>query len=242
MFQIIPSIDLRAGKIVRLQQGDYARQLNYDLDPADTLAAFHRAGATWAHIVDLDGAKQGSPAQLELIGKLISGSPLKIQVGGGVRTTEDIQQLLAAGARRVAVGTKALEDWDWFETLVNQTAFENKLVLALDAKDGVVAKAAWTESTGLRAVDIAARVGGWPLAGILYTDVARDGLLGGPNVEQTLALARAGSVPVIASGGVGSLEHIRPLLTGELAGVILGRSLHEERVDLHAAIELARSV
>jgi phosphoribosylformimino-5-aminoimidazole carboxamide ribotide isomerase len=236
MFQVVPSIDLRGGKVVRLQQGDYARQLDYDLDPIETARSFQRDGAGWMHIVDLDGAKNGAVAQTKLIQQIIQSVNIAVQVGGGVRGTEDVDRLVQAGARRVVVGTKAIEDWTWFQNLVANPAYAGKLVLALDAKDGMVATRAWTETTGRKAVDIAKQVRGWKLGGILYTDVARDGMLGGPNVEQTTAIAEATDVPVIASGGVGTVEHIQSLLNGPVWGVIIGRSLHDGRINLADAI------
>ncbi len=236
---VIPSIDLRDGKVVRLKQGDYARQLNYDVDPIKTAESFAAAGAKWMHIVDLDGAKEGRPMQTSLIAKIISASGLNVQVGGGVRSEQDIQNLLNAGASRVVVGTKALEDWDWFENAAAK--FRGKLLLALDAKDGFVATHGWTATSKKLAVEVAHDVNGWPLAGILYTDIAKDGMMSGPNVEQTEKLAQASDVPVIASGGVGSLDHIRNLLGRGIWGVIVGRSLYEGTVDLREAIAVAES-
>jgi phosphoribosylformimino-5-aminoimidazole carboxamide ribotide isomerase len=236
---IIPSIDLREARVVRLQQGDYSRQLNYDVDPIETARQFATAGAKWMHIVDLDGAKRGMPVQTTLIGRIIAGSGLSVQAGGGVRSSEDVHQLLASGASRVVVGTKALEDWEWFEELVHRADLKGKVVLALDAKDGIVATRAWTASSGRSAVEIAKSVSDWPLAGILYTDVAKDGMMSGPNYEQTRKLAEAGRVAVIASGGVGNVEHIRKLKELPIWGVIVGRSLYEGAVDLREALELA---
>ncbi len=233
---IIPSIDLREGRVVRLQQGDYNRQLNYAVDPIETAQQFAAAGATWMHIVDLDGAKQGMPVQTILIGKIASFAGLDVQAGGGVRSTEDVHQLLAAGVSRVVVGTKALEDWSWFQKLVHQPDLENKIVLALDAKDGIVATRAWTASSGQGAIDIAKKVSDWPLAAILYTDVAKDGMLRGPNLDHTRKLAEAGRIPVIASGGVGNISHIHQLKKLPIHGVIVGRSLYEGTLDLREAI------
>jgi phosphoribosylformimino-5-aminoimidazole carboxamide ribotide isomerase len=192
------------------------------------------------HIVDLDGAKQGAVAQTQLISRIISATNMNVQVGGGVRSTQDIQRLLGIGAARVVVGTKAIEDWPWFESLAKDRAFENRLVLALDAKEGKVATRAWTETTGQNAAEIARSVSGWKLGGILYTDVAKDGMLQGPNLAQTRILAEATDVPVIASGGVGHLDHIRALLELPVWGVIIGRSLHEGKLDLAAALRLCR--
>ena len=236
---VIPSIDLRGGKVVRLKQGDYSQQLNYDVDPLKTAESFRAAGATWMHVVDLDGAKEGRPMQTELIGRIIKASGLQVEVGGGIRTAQDIQTLLKAGAGRVVLGTKAMEDWPWFESQVKDENFHRKLVLALDAKDGFVATRGWTETSKKLASDVARQVNGWPLAAILYTDVAKDGMMTGPNFEQTRKLAEAGDVPVIASGGVGSIEHIRKLRGLGVWGVIVGRSLYEGTVDLREAISVA---
>src|SRR4051794_5886604 len=137
--QIIPSVDLRHGRVVRLKQGDYGQQINYDVDPIDVAKSYRDAGATWFHIVDLDGAKEGQPMQTALIERLIAASGMKVQVGGGIRTAEDIQTLLEVGASRVVLGTKAMDDWAWFEWQVKDETFQHKLVLALDAKDGYVA-------------------------------------------------------------------------------------------------------
>lgn len=236
---IVPSVDLRGGRVVRLKQGDYGQQLNYDVDPIETARSFAAAGARWMHIVDLDGAKEGRPAQTDLITRMIAASGLNVQVGGGIRATDDILRLLQAGAARVVVGTKALEDWAWFDKLVHEPEFHQKIVLALDAKGGVVATRGWTETSGKLAVDVAKQVSDWPIAAILYTDVAKDGMMTGPNFEQTRKLAEAGKIPVIASGGVGSIEHIRTLTQLPVWGVIVGRSLYEGTVDLKEALAVA---
>jgi phosphoribosylformimino-5-aminoimidazole carboxamide ribotide isomerase len=238
--EIIPSVDLRQGRVVRLKQGDYGRQINYDVDPIDVAKTYQDAGATWFHIVDLDGAKEGRPVQTDLIDRIIAATGLRVQVGGGIRSTEDIQRLLLAGAERVVVGTKAMTDWPWFEGLAREERFKNKLVLSLDAKDGIVATHGWTEDSGKRAVDVAKQVSDWALAAILYTDVAKDGMMTGPNFEATAALAEAGKVPVIASGGVGDISHIERLTQLPVWGVIVGRSLYEGTLSLREAIRVSK--
>jgi phosphoribosylformimino-5-aminoimidazole carboxamide ribotide isomerase len=237
---ILPSIDLRDGRVVRLQQGDYARQINYDVDPRATARSFAEAGAAWMHLVDLDGAREGRPAQTELVADVIRSSGLRVQVGGGVRSTDDVRRLLDAGAARVVVGTRAIEDWPWFRALVHSPGMENRVVLAIDAKEGRIATRAWTETTQRLATDVAREVSGWPLAGLLYTDVAKDGMLQGPNLHHTRLLAEAGDVPVIASGGVGNVEHVRQLTRIPVWGAIVGRSLYEGTLDLREALEVAR--
>jgi phosphoribosylformimino-5-aminoimidazole carboxamide ribotide isomerase len=239
--EVIPSVDLREGKVVRLAQGDYGRQTNYDVDPIETAKLFAEAGATWMHIVDLDGAKSGRPVQAALIAKIIQSTKLSVEVGGGVRSTEDVQELLAAGAKRVVVGTKAIEDWPWFESLVKQEHLQKQLILALDAKEGMVATRGWTQTSERSAVDVAKQVNGWGLGAILYTDVAKDGMLQGPNLHHTKLLAEAGDTPVIASGGVGSIDHIKAIKDVPIIwGVIVGRSLYEGKVNLNEAIQVAR--
>ena len=238
--EIVPSIDLRAGKVVRLQQGDYGRQLNYDVDPLAVAASYAAAGATWLHVVDLDGAKEGRTAQAALVGQLATAAAgLRVQAGGGVRSTDDVQRLLESGVGRVVVGTAAMERWDWFEQLAADPRYAGRLTLAIDARDGVIATHGWTAASARTALDVAQAVKGWPLAALLYTDVARDGMLSGPNVEQTAELAAATDVPVIASGGVGSLDHIRALKHRGIWGVIVGRSLYEGKVELGEAIAVA---
>jgi phosphoribosylformimino-5-aminoimidazole carboxamide ribotide isomerase len=227
---VVPSIDLRAGKVVRLKQGDYARQVNYDVDPVEVAKSFAAAGARWMHVVDLDGAKEGRPVQTEMISRLATAAGLEVEAGGGIRRREDIDQLLSAGVRRVVVGTRAMEDWDWFDALVHDAKYAGRIVLAVDAKEGMIAVRGWTETSSRSAVDVAKQVSDWPLAAILYTDVAKDGMLAGPNLEQTRAVAEAGKVSVIASGGVGSIEDIRRLRELPVWGAIVGRSLYEGKV------------
>ncbi|MBV8780429.1 MAG: 1-(5-phosphoribosyl)-5-((5-phosphoribosylamino)methylideneamino)imidazole-4-carboxamide isomerase, partial [Phycisphaerae bacterium] len=199
---------------------------------------FAADGASWMHIVDLDGAKEGRPVQEKLVGEIARASGLRVEVGGGVRTADDVRRLLAAGAERVVVGTKAIEDWKWFESLLADGEFHQRIVLAIDAKDGVVATRGWTQSSGRLATDVAATVSAMPVAALLYTDVAHDGMLDGPNVKATAALARAGKVPVIASGGVGRIEHVQSLVGLGIWGVVIGRSLYEGRVNLREAIQI----
>lgn len=236
---ILPSVDLRAGRVVRLKQGDYSQQINYSVDPLDTARAFRDAGAAWMHVVDLDGAKEGRPLQTDLIAQMIAATNLKVEVGGGIRSTDDITRLLDAGATRVVVGTRAFEDWTWFEAQAKSPRLADRLVLAVDAKDGVIAVKGWQESSGKLAVDVARQVSDWPLGAILYTDVAKDGMMTGPNYDATRKLAQAGRVPVIASGGIGTIAHVAETKTTGAWGCIIGRSLYEGTVDLREALKLA---
>lgn len=236
---IIPSIDLREGKVVRLKQGDYAKQLNYAVDPIETAKAYQMAGAKWLHLVDLDGAKEGKIAQIDLISRIIKATQLNIQVGGGVRSEGDIEKILLAGAQRVVVGTHAMEHWDWFKQAAHLPQFNNRLVLAIDARDGVIATRGWTEASGRIAVDVAREVSDWPIAALLYTDISKDGMMTGPNFIYTNKLAESGKVPVIASGGVGSMDHLRELKRyPSIWGVIVGRALYEGAIDIKEALKL----
>ncbi len=237
--EILPSIDLRAGRVVRLKQGDYARQIDYDVDPVTVAREYAAAGASWIHIVDLDGAKEGRPMQTELIGAIVRSTGLRAEVGGGIRSGDDVQRLIEAGVSRVVVGTRAFEDWNGFKAMSHAPAMRDRIVLAVDARDGIVATRGWMASSGRSALDVAREASDWPLAALLYTDVAKDGMLSGPNFEQTHLLAQAGNVPVIASGGVGSIEHVRRLTTIGVWGAIIGRSLYEGTVDLAEAIKVA---
>ena len=237
--EILPAIDLRSGKCVRLIQGDYQRQIDYADDPVEVAIGFEKAGASWIHIVDLDGARAGKIENLPSIEAIAKATKVKIEVGGGVRSLEDINQLLKTGVSRVILGTKALEDWDWFTELVHRDELAQKLALGLDARDGLLAARGWTEQTEQRAVELAERVRGWPLGAIIYTDISKDGMLAGANLEATEQLARATDVPVIAAGGVTSNADVRALLKLPLAGMIIGRALYEGRIDLVQALQIA---
>ncbi|MEL7238546.1 MAG: 1-(5-phosphoribosyl)-5-[(5-phosphoribosylamino)methylideneamino]imidazole-4-carboxamide isomerase [Planctomycetota bacterium] len=235
---IYPSIDLRDGRVVRLKQGDYDRQITYDVDPHDIAASYEQAGATWLHVVDLDGAKAGAVQQAKLIGEIAAKTTLQVQCGGGVRSEDDIRQLLDAGAARVVVGTAAVQNLDWFLGLLQQPDFADQLTLAIDAKTGMVATHAWQQTSDLTALDLATRMNGLPLGALLYTDVARDGMLGGSDVARTVQLAEATDVPVLASGGIGQLDDLKPLVGTAVHGVVVGRSLYEGKLDLREAVEL----
>ena len=239
-FTIYPSIDLRGGRVVRLAQGDFVRETRYDVDPLDAARRYADAGATWLHVVDLDGAKAGAIAQADHIAAIVRAEPrLNVQAGGGVRSEDDVRRLLDAGVNRVVVGTKAVQDWPWLLSLLEDESLHGRLTLAVDAKDGLVATHGWQTASETPALELAKKTRGLPLGAILYTDVARDGLLGGTDVSRTIELANATDVPVLASGGVGSLDDLRPLLSTAIAGVIIGRAIYEEKLDLADAVRLA---
>jgi phosphoribosylformimino-5-aminoimidazole carboxamide ribotide isomerase len=235
---VYPAIDIRGGKCVRLIQGDYGRQLDYADDPVAVAVGFAEIGAKWLHVIDLDAAKEGRPQNLAVIRKIVEATGLPVQVGGGLRTDEAVSEVLGCGVRRAIIGTAALENWSWFVELIARPECADRIALSLDARGGVLAVKGWTETTSRRAVDVAGLLAGASLSAIVYTDIERDGMLSGPNVAATTELAGATSIPVIAAGGVGTLEHVRELVGTNVAGVVIGRALYEQTVDLAEALAL----
>lgn len=234
---LFPAIDLRHGQVVRLTQGDYDRQTTYEADPVEQAKQFKDAGATWLHMVDLDGARTGKLTHAGLIEKVCTKTGLKVEVGGGVRSESVIDTLLNAGVTRVVVGTAALKHWAWFEALMGNPTYRGRLVLGLDAKHGKVTTDGWEQTSDRTAMDIAIAVTDWPLAAIVYTDIATDGTLQGPNVQATREIAQATHVPIVASGGVGSLDDLRALRKLPIQGAIVGKALYENKFTIHQAIE-----
>ena len=234
---LFPAIDLRNGQVVRLTQGDYDRQTTYEADPVEQAKRFKDAGATWLHVVDLDGARTGKLTHAGLIEKMCSQTGLKVEVGGGVRTESVIDTLLNAGVARVVVGTAALKNWDWFEGLMGNPTYRGRLVLGLDAKQGHVTTDGWEQTGEQTALEVAKAVTDWPLAAIVYTDIATDGTLQGPNIPATREIAEATDVPVVASGGVGTLDDLRALRELPIQGAIVGKALYEDAFTIDQAIE-----
>jgi phosphoribosylformimino-5-aminoimidazole carboxamide ribotide isomerase len=232
--QVIPAIDLRGGLCVRLRQGDYGRETVFGDDPAAMAARWEAEGATRIHLVDLDGAKSGRPVNVEPVRSIVKRVAVPCQLGGGVRDRQTIATWLDAGVERVIVGTQALRDPDWFGTMVRE--FPGRLALGLDARDGKVATQGWLETSDVSAGSLAAQFEGLPLAAVIYTDIARDGMLEGPNLDATRSLAERLKTPVIASGGVGCLEDLKRLAGLPVAGCIVGRALYEGKFTLSEAI------
>jgi phosphoribosylformimino-5-aminoimidazole carboxamide ribotide isomerase len=233
---VIPAIDLLGGKVVRLRQGRYDAVTVYDGDPPGRARA-RRGQVPWLHVVDLDGARDGWPVQREVVRAIVEAFGPGVQVGGGIRTRESFDQVRSLGAERVVLGSAAVRD----APLVSALASEHPdvVVLAVDARDGFVAVDGWTQATRVRATELVRAFGDAPLAGVLYTDVARDGTRAGPNVDATAELAAQTSVPVIASGGVGSLDDLRALAARGIAACIIGRALYDGTFTLDEAIEAA---
>ena len=231
---VIPAIDLRAGKVVRLIQGQYDRQITYGDDPAEQARQFHADGARWLHVVDLDGAKAGKPVNTESIAAIVALNLLQVEVGGGIRDEASIRQLLDTGVTRVIIGTKAVSDFEWFREMAER--FNGQIVLGLDARDSMVATHGWLQDSKQTVLEFAAQADKLPLAAIIYTDIAKDGMLTGPNIESTRRLVETVRTPVIASGGVKEASDIRELKPLGVAGVIVGRSLYEGTLTLKDAL------
>lgn len=235
---IIPAIDLMKGKCVRLVQGEYHRKITYEDDPVKQAKQFGSAGAGWVHIVDLDGAKVGAPVNTDSIAAIAALGKLKIEIGGGIRDEASIKQLLDMGVERVIIGTKAVSDFDWFAETANK--FSGKLVLGLDTRGSKVATHGWTRENPQNLLEFAGEAAKLPLAAIIYTDINKDGMMAGPNFERTRTLVETVHIPVIASGGITSIEDITRLKQmGNIEAAIIGRALYEGTLKLSDAIAAA---
>ncbi len=234
---ILPAIDLLEGKAVRLHQGRYDEVTVYSEDPPSVARTF-RKHTDRLHVVDLEGAKAGAPVQRAVVRSIIETFDGIVQVGGGVRTREALEGYLALGAKRVVLGTAAVKDPELVRALAS--SHPNVIVLAVDAKNGFVATDGWTETSTLTATDLVLALADVPIAAVLYTDVARDGTGKGPNIDATAALAKASPFPVIASGGVTTLDQIRALAAlPNIESAIVGRALYDGSLELAAAVTAA---
>jgi phosphoribosylformimino-5-aminoimidazole carboxamide ribotide isomerase len=233
-FTVFPAIDLRGGRCVRLRQGDFERAKVYDADPVERAREWERRGARALHVVDLDGAREGWPAQLELVGEIASSVGVPVQAGGGVRTLQDLRAVREAGASRVVVGTAAVGDRGLRRRAVEELGAG--LVVAVDARDGIVATHGWRSSSGVGVLDLTGDLTADGVGTVLYTDVSRDGTFSGVALEETAAIAAI--VPTIASGGVRDARDVVALskISG-VVGVIVGTALYEGRVGLEELIE-----
>jgi phosphoribosylformimino-5-aminoimidazole carboxamide ribotide isomerase len=228
--ELWPAIDLRGGKCVRLLQGDYDRETVFGDDPVAMVRRFVAQGAKRLHIVDLDGAKAGRPVQADLIGRMVAAAGVPCQLGGGIRSLETAQAYAEAGVARLVVGSVAIEQPALLEELA--TALPGRMVLGLDARDGRVAVRGWLETSPLTAVAVAQRHEGLPLAGIVYTDIATDGMLAGPNLAALEEMIRAVKLPVVASGGIATAEDLRQVTRIGADGCIVGRALYDGGLSL----------
>ncbi len=240
---LFPAIDLKNGEAVRLQQGDMARATVFNRDPAAQAKTFTRQGFEYLHIVDLDGAFAGKPINAAAVERILDAVKIPVQLGGGIRDRATIEGWLGRGVTRVIIGTAAVRN----PALVKEAAraFPGRVAVGLDARDGKVAVEGWAETSELSALDIAQRFEDAGVAAIVYTDVTRDGMLKGLNIDATIALADAVTIPVIASGGLASLDDVRALLlprAKKLEGAIAGRALYDGRLDAAAALAMIRGM
>ena len=234
---LLPAIDLKEGCCVRLKQGDMARSTVFGDSPAKQAKDFKRQGAEWVHVVDLDGAFAGKPVNTRAVEDILKAVDVKIELGGGIRSLETIRLWLEKGVSRVILGTAALRDPELVRTACRE--FPRKIAVGIDAKDGFVAVEGWAETSNIRDVDLAKRFESAGVSAIIYTNVARDGVLQGPDLESTMKLAQSVSIPVIVSGGVSSLEDIKACKQARVfEGVIAGRAIYEGRFTVSEAVRV----
>ncbi|MBX7073430.1 MAG: 1-(5-phosphoribosyl)-5-[(5-phosphoribosylamino)methylideneamino]imidazole-4-carboxamide isomerase [Pirellulales bacterium] len=236
--QIWPAIDLRGGKCVRLVQGDYDRETVFGEDPAWMARQFVAQGGEHLHLVDLDGAREGRPKNLDSIRAIRAAVDIPIELGGGIRDEAAIRQLVELGINRCVIGTKAIKEPNWLRDMCR--LFPGRIVLGIDARDGMVATDGWLETSGVRATDLARRLKDLPLAAIVFTDIATDGMLSGPNFDALAEMQAATRLPIVASGGVTTAEQVARLAELKLAGAIIGRALYEGAISLPDALAAAR--
>jgi phosphoribosylformimino-5-aminoimidazole carboxamide ribotide isomerase len=236
---IYPAIDLLAGRCVRLRQGDYSRETVFSDDPAAVARHWVKQGADRLHVVDLDGARDGKPVNGAIIRRIVETAGVPVQLGGGLRTEKDLAAAFDWGIRWAVIGTRALQDPASVRALAER--YPDRVVVGIDAKDGFVATDGWLAVSRVKAVELAAEVRGSPLAAIVYTDIAKDGMMSGPNFEALAEMQTAAPAPLIASGGLSTLDHVKRLKEMNAFGCIIGRALYEGSLDLSESLSLARS-
>ena len=237
---LYPAIDIRGGRCVRLVEGDFARETAFADDPAIPARRWAEAGAEWLHVVDLDGAVAGAPVNLETVRRIRSAVDIPIQLGGGLRSLNDLETVYALGIDRAILGTAALRDPELATTAVAR--WVDRIAIALDARDGLLATDGWLGQSDARAIDIARSLAEAGARHFIYTDISRDGTLTGPNLDSLRELVSAVDAGVIASGGIASLDDLRAAAETGAAGAIVGRALYDGRIDLREAIEVVRPI
>lgn len=236
--QIWPAIDILDGKCVRLTQGDYNQSTVYGQDPADMAARWCADGAECLHLVDLDGARDGSNFNFSAVKEIVQSVDVPCQLGGGIRNEQTIQEYLELGVSRLVIGTKAIKDPQWLAEMAAK--YPQRLAIGLDARHGKVATDGWQQVSEMSAIDYAKQISNLPIGAIIYTDILKDGMLAGPNFESTKEFATEVSIPVIASGGVTTIDDVSRLASLDLSGAIVGRTLYEGKMNLHDAIAAAK--
>ncbi len=239
---LFPAIDLKNGQCVRLEQGDMARATVFNLDPAAQAKSFGAQGFEYLHVVDLDGAFAGKPMNAQAVEAMLKAVTMPVQLGGGIRDIGTVEAWLAKGVARVIIGTAAVRDPELVKSAARK--YPGRVAVGLDARDGKVAVEGWAETSQVTALEIARRFEDAGVAAIIFTDISRDGLLKGLNLEATIALADHIAIPVIASGGLASIDDVKAMLqpkAKKLAGAIAGRALYDGRLDPAAALKLIRA-
>lgn len=242
MFILYPAIDLRGGQYVRLMQGDYEQETVYGSDPVEVARRWEREGAQWLHLVDLDAARTGAPVNLPSIEAIVRSVSIPVQVGGGVRSRERMERLLELGVERLILGSAAIENIELVKESLS--VYGDRIVIGIDAKHGYVATNGWLETSEVKAEVLASQLVDFGATTFIFTDISRDGTLSGPNIDAIRHLARTSGGKVIASGGVGNLEHIVQLAACEedgVTGAIVGRALYTGDVDLREALLAVKS-
>lgn len=232
--EIWPAIDIRGGQCVRLRQGDYRQETVYGTSPAEMAERWLAAGAKRLHLVDLDGAKSGKSDNFAAVAETVRRVPIPCELGGGIRDEETIRRLLDVGVGRLVVGTLALKRPDWFREMAEK--FPNRLVLGIDARSGKVATDGWLETSETPAVELARKFDDLPLAALVYTDIATDGMMKGPNFDEMVTMMNASRIPIVASGGVTKLDDVKRLAELGLPACIIGRALYEGTIELADAL------
>ncbi len=238
--EVIPAIDLRGGRCVRLHQGDFRRETVFSDDPVAMALRWQEQGGPRLHVVDLDGAAAGEPAHLEIISAIIAELDIPVQVGGGIRSAATARAWLEAGVHRVVIGTAAVRNPGMVREVCREHGSE-RVVVSVDARDGMVALQGWTEASEVSALDLALRMSALGVVRLLYTDIARDGMLSGPDLDSNARLVRETGMAVLASGGVASIEDIQRLAPTGVEGVIVGRALYTGAVRLAEAVTATSS-
>jgi phosphoribosylformimino-5-aminoimidazole carboxamide ribotide isomerase len=238
--QIWPAIDLRGGKCVRLQQGDYGRETVFADDAGAMARQLVADGAECLHLVDLDGAREGRPVNLDSIRAIVAAVKVRCELGGGIRDDAAIASLFDLGLSRLVIGTKALREPDWFRAAAQR--YPGKLALGIDARDGFVATDGWLQTSSTPAIDLVKQFETEPVAAIIYTDIARDGMLAGPNLAAMQTMKQATRLPVVASGGVTTVADVAALSSIRMDGAIIGRALYEGKLSLADALAASRAM
>lgn len=232
---LFPAIDIKDGKVVRLRQGNYDDMKVYDLDPIEVAASYKEAGAEWIHVVDLDGAKTGKTMNFGIISDIVKSTSINVEVGGGIRDAERIRNYLNAGAKRVILGTASIENPDFTKLMLKE--YSDYVAIGVDARDGFVAIHGWKQITSMKSEDFCSRLADNGCRYIIYTDISKDGLLQGTNLEAYSNLSKLKGVNITASGGISSIDELKTLKSYNIYGAIIGKALYEGKINLKDALE-----